>query len=65
MMVSRNSTVACSPFIELRNEFDLYEHSLLPQANNIRQELSGVGSRNMISLQEPTVLLMCCKLLKK
>jgi len=45
MTVSNNSTVACSPLIELRNEFDWYEHSLLPQANNIRQELFGVGSR--------------------
>lgn len=45
MMVSSNSTVACSPFVELRNEFDWHEHSLLPQANNIGQELSGVGSR--------------------
>jgi len=47
MMVSSNSTVAFSPFVELRNEFDWYEHSLLPQTNNIRQELSGVGSRKI------------------
>ena len=43
-MVS-NSKVACSPLIELKNEFEWYGHSLLPQANNIRKELSGVGSR--------------------
>ena len=31
--------------VERRDEFDWYGHSLLPQANNIGQELSGVGFR--------------------
>jgi hypothetical protein len=65
MIVSSNSTVACSPFTELRKEFEWCGHNLFPLGNNIRKESSGSGLESMISLQESTVLLMCCEVLKK
>jgi hypothetical protein len=66
MMVSSNSTVACSPFVELRNEFDWYEHSFYYPKQIIQgKNYLELDPENMISLQEPAVLLMCCKMLMK